>query len=267
MIERLDGSTRLYLILGDPIAQVKSPQGVTQAFQQRGYNALLAPLHVAPRDLGHVMSSVGLARNLDGLIVTVPHKLPAYDLCNSASERAHFLTSVNVMRRTPEGGWHGDQVDGLAYIEALDKKGLEIRGRRALLAGAGGAGSAIAEALVRAGVAHLAIHDGDTARRDRLIERLDTLELAEVGAGSDDPAGFDLVINATPCGMREGDPLPFQVDRLSETTIAGDVITAPEITPWIAAARRKGCATLLGIEMFAAVRELMVDFLLEGQTP
>lgn len=264
MIERLDGATRLYLILGDPIAQVKSPLGVTQAFQQRGHNALLAPLHIAPADLDAFIQSTGLARNLDGLIVTVPHKFAAHAHCTSATERADFLGAVNVMRRRPDGGWYGDQVDGLAYVQALRRKGFEPRGRRALLAGAGGAGSAIAEALVRAGVARLAIHDEDIARRDALIARLAALGLAEVVAGSRDPAGFALAINATPCGMAEGDPLPFDIEGLAPDTLAGDVITAPEVTPWIAAARDRGCPSVLGVEMFAAVRDLMVDFLLDA---
>lgn len=262
-LETLDGSTRLYLILGDPIAQVKSPHGVTRALQQHGHNALLAPAHVTPSDLDSFIKGVSCAGNLDGLIITVPHKLASYPHCDSTSERATFLGSVNVMRREPSGGWHGDQVDGLAYVAAMRSRGLEPSGRRALLAGAGGAGSAIAEALVQAGVASLAIHDDDAERRDRLIERLAPLALCPVSSGSDDPQGFDLVINATPCGMRPGDPLPFNAERLSADTIVGDVITSPEVTPWIAAARKRQCDTVLGVEMFACVRDLMVDFLLE----
>lgn len=263
MIERLDGATRLYLILGDPIAQVKSPLGVTQALQQRGHNALLAPLHIGPDDLGDFITGTSRARNLDGLIVTVPHKFAAHHHCDRATARADFLGAVNVMRRNANGGWYGDQVDGLAYVEALRKKSFELHGCRALLAGAGGAGSAIAEALIRAGVASLAIHDEDPDRRDTLIARLASLGLGEVTAGSRDPAGFALVINATPCGMAASDPLPFDLAGLAPETLAGDVITAPEVTPWLAAASERGCPTLRGVEMFAAVRELMVEFLLD----
>lgn len=265
MIERLDGATHLYLILGDPIAQVKSPLGVTQAFQQQGHNALLAPLHIAPADLDDFIGGVSRARSLDGLILTVPHKFAAHAHCANATERANFLGAVNVMRRDEQGGWYGDQVDGLAYMEALQKKGFAPHGRQALLAGAGGAGSAIAEALLRAGVESLAIHDGDQVRRDALIGRLTRLGKGEVSAGSRDPAGFDLVINATPCGMQAGDPLPLNPSGLGGDAMVGDVITAPEVTYWISAARAKGCRTVLGVDMFAAVRDLMVDFLLAGK--
>ncbi|GHE22198.1 shikimate dehydrogenase family protein [Halomonas urumqiensis] len=265
MIEQLDGATRLYLVLGDPIAQVKSPLGVTQSMQKEGRNALLAPLHIASDALDAFISGASLARNLDGLIVTVPHKFAAHGHCAAATERANFLGAVNVMRRDANGCWYGDQVDGLAYVAALMKKGFEPRGCSALMAGAGGAGSAIAEALVQAGVARLSIHDEDTARRDALITRLAGLELGEVTIGSRNPTGFDLVINATPCGMAQDDPLPFELAGLSPKTLAGDVITAPEITPWLAAASERGCHTLRGVEMFAAVRDLMVDFLLEDK--
>lgn len=265
MLEQLDGATRLYLILGDPIAQVKSPHGVSQAFQQHGHNALLAPLHIAPDLLGDFIRGASLALNLDGLIITVPHKFSAHGHCASATERADFLGAVNVMRRDADGGWHGDQVDGLAYVAALRRKGFEPSGRHILLAGAGGAGSAIAEAMVRAGAARLAIHDEDATRRDALIDRLATLGTTEVIAGSRDPSGFALAINATPCGMDENDLLPLDPSGLEADTWVGDVITVPEVTGWISTARAKGCQTVLGVDMFAAVRDLMVDFLLEGK--
>lgn len=138
MTHPLDGSTRLYLVLGDPIAQVKSPYGVTSAFQERGHNAILAPAHIAPTDLIPFAQAVSLARNVDGLIITVPHKFAARDLCTRLTPRAEFLGAVNVMRRDHTGLWYGDQVDGLAYVAALRKKGVNPQGQQVLLAGAGG---------------------------------------------------------------------------------------------------------------------------------
>ena len=81
--------------------------------------------------------------------------------------------------------------------------------------------------------------------------------------GTADPTGFDVVVNASPVGMREGDPLPVEVARLTPAMFVGCVITAPAVTPLIAAARERGCGTVTGSEMFARVRDLMVDFLLE----
>lgn len=262
---QLSGATRVHFIVGDPIAQVKSPLGVSQAFAQRGMNAMVMPAHVAPADLAAWLAGVSLAQNVDGIIVTVPHKFACSALCATTSERSAFLGAVNTMRRNTDGSWHGDMFDGLGYVAALRDRGCEPQGRRALLVGAGGAGSAIAQALVMAGVAALDIHDGDIARRDALVRRLAGLERCPVGVGSSDPAGYGLVINASPAGMREGDPLPVDAERLQADAFVGCVITEPAVTPLIAAARARGLGTATGADMFARVRDLMVDFLAQAR--
>lgn len=259
----LNGATRLHYIVGDPIAQVKSPAGVTQTFQDHGRNAVCVPAHVVPSDLAAWAAGASLARNVDGIIVTVPHKFACRDLCTTVSERAAFVGAVNTMRRNPDGTWHGDMFDGLGYVEAMRAQGGEPAGRRALLVGAGGAGSAIAQALVVAGVTELAVHDADTRRRDALVGRLSGLGLGRVSVGSPDPRGFDIAINATPIGMQAGDPYPMDVSGLSAKLFVGCVITAPAVSPLVQAARDAGCATMTGADMFARVRDLMVAFLLE----
>ena len=263
----LSGETRLIAIIGDPIAQVKSPAGVTAAMVGRGRNALCVPIHVAPADVDAFIRGASLARNLDGIIVTVPHKFAANTHCATATERARFLGAVNTMRRNPDGTWHGDQLDGEGFVQGIRAAGCVTEGRRALMAGAGGAGSAIALALLEAGVADLAIHDDDTTRRDALIGRLRTRYGERVRTGSVDPAGCTLVVNATPAGMRAGDPLPFDEARLDGAMFVADVITKPAVTPLIEAARRAGCGTQVGGGMFAAVSALMVDFLLAPGLP
>lgn len=263
MLEQLNGATRVHFIVGDPIAQVKSPAGVTQAFEARGRNAIVVPAHVAPADLPDWLAGTSRSRNTDGIIVTVPHKFAAFELCATASDRARFLNTVNVMRRNGDGRWHGDMFDGQGFVAAMHDAGFQPAGKRALLVGAGGAGSAIAHAVVMAGVSLLAIHDESTARRDALTKRLDGLNGVRVEAGSASPEGFDLVLNDTPIGMKDGDPFPVDVTVLEPHMHVGCVITAPAITPLIAAARAKGCSTQTGADMFGKVRDLMVDFLLE----
>ena len=257
----LNGSTRVHFIVGDPIAQVKSPAGVTQAYAERGQNAYVMPAHVSPKDLAAWLAGVSLAKNLDGIIVTVPHKFACFDLCATTSDRASFLHTVNTMRRNADGSWHGDMFDGLGFVAALQDNGGQPAGKKALLVGAGGAGSAIAHALVMAGVRELAIHDADVARRTALVERLAGLGKCPVTHGSVDPSGFDIVVNATPVGMKEADPYPLDVAKLTATMFVGCVITAPAVTPLIGAARAKGCGTMTGAHMFGRVRDLMVDFL------
>lgn len=262
--DTLDGATRIVAIIGDPIAQVKSPAGVTQALIDRGRNAIVIPIHVTSADLERYVRGASLAKNLDGIIATVPHKFDAYRLCATATDRAHFLGAVNVMRRNVDGGWHGDHADGVGFVEGIRTAGCRPEGRRALLAGAGGAGSAIALALLEAGVAELAIHDGDATRRDALITRLRERHGERVHAGSADPRGFGVVVNATPAGMRASDALPIDASRLDADAFVGDVITVPAVTPLISAARARGCGTQIGTGMFAAVGAHIVEFLLQA---
>ena len=262
MLDNFSGATRVHLIVGDPIAQVKSPFGVTQAFEQHGKDAVCVPAHVTTQDLKKWFEGVSLARNVDGIIVTVPHKFDCHALCHTSSPRASFLGAVNTIRRNADGTWHGDMFDGLGYVKAMQAKGCNLSGKKALVVGAGGAGSAIAHSLVLAGVTELAIHDDNSKRRDSLIQRLNSLKLGHVSSGSSNPTGFDVAINATPVGMRESDPTPVDVDAITPHMFIGCVITAPAVPPLIASARPKGCNTTTGADMFVQVRELMVQFLL-----
>lgn len=261
MMLQLDGATRLVPIVGDPIAQVKSPAGMSAAFAEAGRNTLVVPAHVAPADLERWFEGQRVARNVDGIIVTVPHKFAAFRLCDTTSEAAGFLRSVNTIRRSADGGWHGDMFDGIGYVRAAKAAGCRFEGGRVLLVGTGGAGTAIARAVADAGVGELALHDADVARRDDLIARLRSTG-APVVAGSRDPRGFDVVLNATPLGMRPGDPLPVDGDGLAGSMFVGCVVTEPKVPPLVERARALGCRTMTGADMFREVRDLMLDFLL-----
>jgi shikimate dehydrogenase len=261
-----NGATRLFVIVGDPIAQVKSPAGMTAGFAARGHNAILVPVHVTPPDLPAFLASTHLMRNLDGIIVTIPHKFACVPHCTSLSERARFLGAVNIIRREGSDGWHGDMLDGLGFVAAIRAKGGEPKGARTLLVGAGGAGWAIGLALVDAGVASLAVHDTDFKRRDALIERLRTR--FPVVAGSADPSGYDLVANASSAGMNADDPHPVDVAWLSADAFAACAITQPDPAPWIVAAAARGCRTSNGVDMYRAAESAMLDFLMPvGRRP
>lgn len=265
--EGLSGATRVYFIVGDPIAQVRSPKGVTAALREAGRDALVVPAHVAPDDLAAFFAGVTPMRNVDGVIITVPHKFSAAGFCTSLSEEAAFLGAANTLRRTPDGGWHGGMFDGTGFVAALADEGCDLRGKRALLVGAGGAGSAIAQALVNAGVASLDVRDNDAARVGALVDRLAGLGRGAVRVAASDVAAesFDVVVNASPMGMRPEDPLPVDVSRLPASTFVGDVVTKPPLTPFIEAARARGCKTVTGTQMFARVCDRMVAFLLESE--
>jgi shikimate dehydrogenase len=256
-----DGATRLSIVVGDPIAQVKAPHTLTAKFAAAGHNGILVPLHVAPKDLAEVIGSLSKAQNLDSIVVTVPHKFACFSLCQTATERANFLGAVNLMRRNADGSWHGEMIDGPGFVGAVKANGGVVPGRRALLIGAGGAGSAIALELVQSGVRELAIHDADIGRRDVLIAKLNALQDAHVVIGSTDPTGFDIIANATPAGMNTGDPYPVDVTKFTSAMFVGCVITSPPTSPMVEAARKIGCKTSVGLDMVKAELDMMVDFL------
>lgn len=259
-----DGATRLIPIFGHPIAQVKAPAGLTAEFMRRGRNTMVVPFHVTPDNFDGVVVSLGPVQNVDGFIATIPHKFAACARCTTLSARAEFLGVANVVRRNSDGSWHGDMLDGLGYVRGLAAAGCDLTGRRALLVGAGGAGSAIALSLLDNGVTELAVHDADLAKRDALIARLANAHAGKVSMGSANPVGFGLVINATPRGMRPDDPLPIEADRIEQSCFVGDVITVPEVTPLLQIAHAKGCETFTGVGMFESSITLMADFFLSN---
>ncbi|MBB4766719.1 shikimate dehydrogenase family protein [Amorphoplanes digitatis] len=262
MFDQLSGAARLFPIIGDPIRYVESPVRLTRTFGERGYPGICVPLQVPAGDLGTVMAGLTASRNVDGILVTMPHKFAAFAHCATSSERARMLGVVSVIRRNQDGTWHGDMLDGLAFLKAQKDRGARPAGARALLVGAGGAGSAIAIALLEAGVSELVIHDADESRVATLLHLLKDLGQGRVSAGPPDPTGCDLVCNATPMGMEDGDPLPVDPALFVSSMFVGDVIAGHGVTPFLAAAQAAGCRTANGGHMVEAAQDVMADFML-----
>lgn len=259
---QLNGSTRLYFVVGHPIVQVKSPEGVTLELLKNGLNAIVAPADVAPAHFPDFVQQNLYLNNTDGLIVTVPHKISALACCQKLSPRAQFIGAVNTIRRCAEG-WEGDMLDGKGMVQAIRNKHIELKNKRAILAGAGGAGKAIAYELLLAEVSELAIFDVDQKRQQQLVEQLQQLNLGKVIAHDNNPTGYDVVVNATPMGMN-GDPsAAFQLDQLSAEMSIADVVTSPENTTFVQHATALGCDVVKGTDMFVQVRDLMVAYLLK----
>ena len=263
MLNHLSGTTRLFPIIGDPIKYVESPRRLTRTFEERGYNGICVPMQVPGPDLDTVMAGLTASLNVDGILVTMPHKFTAFTHCATSSERAKMLGVVSVIRRNLDGTWHGDMLDGVAFVKAQKDHGAQPEGARALLVGAGGAGSAIAIELLQAGVLELVIHDADESRVATLLDLLSDLGEGRVSAGPPDPTGCDLVCNASPMGMEDDDPLPVDAALLSSSMFVGDVIAGHGVTPFLQAAQAAGCKTANGDHMVEAALDLMVEFMLQ----
>lgn len=260
---RISGATRLNLIIGDPIAQVRSPTGLSKAFAAAGLNAIVAPAQIDAEQLSDFLNAIGAVGNLDGIVVTLPHKFACLAHCSTMSDRARHLQAVNVMRRNADRSWHGDMLDGIGFVDAAERKGYDFTGKRGLVVGAGGAGSAIAQALLEAGVHSIFVHDKDEGRRDALIGKLRSFS-SNVDVGCRDPAGFDVIVNASPAGMKGFAAHAVDLQNLPRHAFVGCAVTEPVITPLIARARQLGCTTVSGFEMYAALEGRMLQFLTGG---
>ena len=138
--------------------------------------------------------------------------------------------------------------------------------RKALLIGAGGAGSAIGLGLLERGVSSLSIFDIDQTRSLKLVDRLNK-KYSKIGNVVTKPElkGFDIVAHASPTGMKKTDPLPLDPSELVDSMHIGDVVTEPSITPLIRIARGIGCNAHTGIQMWKGHQEILVDFLLHEE--
>jgi shikimate dehydrogenase len=264
MLEALSGETALYPILGDPILFVKSPQRLTASLEARGHNGICVPMQVRDGDLETVVRGLQRVANVRGLLVTMPHKNAMFAYCSTASEASRLLGVVSVARRNPDGSWHGETLDGLAFVAAQKKAGARPEGARVLQIGAGGAGGAIAIALLDAGVRELVLNDANPSRLGQMVRLLSGLGRGRVTGGPADPTGFDIVVNASPLGMSADDPLPVPAHLLRASMFVGDVVAGHGTTPLLQAARTAGCKTADGFQMVEAGMALMPDFFLGG---
>lgn len=244
----VDGATRLMAIIGDPVAQVRSPIAWSTIFHEAGVNAMCVPMHVRGHELETFFAGLRTIHNLFGLIVTIPHKIAVVRHCDALTDRARLVGSVNLMRVDADGRRTGDIVDGVGFTRALKANGHSIAGRRALVVGAGGVGTAIAFAIAEEKPASITVADVDAARAAGLAKRLEAAG-TPASVGTAKGAGFDLAVNASPLGMRDGDALPIDLAGVTASTIVADVVNVPHLTPILQAARALGCPVQRGVEM------------------
>lgn len=259
---QVDGTTRLLAIIGDPVAQVRSPQLFNDAFRRRGANAVLVPGHVGADDLPAVLDGFRALRNLAGVVVTVPHKVAVARLVPGLSPRAARIGAVNCIRLDNAGTWYGDNVDGAGFVAGLGGEGHAVAGAHVLLVGAGGAGRALAHALCEAGAAALDLYDTrpDTvaALRAQLAACHPGVALAAAPPAAH--AGHTLVINASPAGMRDADPIPIDLERAAPDAVVADLIMTPESTRLLLRAQQKGLRIHRGRHLLEASVDDMLAF-------
>ncbi|MBI5276568.1 MAG: ThiF family adenylyltransferase [Burkholderiales bacterium] len=247
---RIDGHTEIIAHLGFPTHSFKAPMIYNPYFESIGANALVVPMGCRPEVFEGVLQGVFGLENTRGALITMPHKVSVVDLLDGTTPTVKVAGACNAVKRNADGQLVGDMFDGEGFVRGLQRKGLVLRGASALVVGCGGVGSAIAASLAAAGVRQLALYDVNRPSADGLASRLRTHYPAmAVSTGSNDPAGFDLLVNGTPLGMNPGDPLPVDMERLQARTFVGEVVMKSEMTAFLAAARERGCRVQVGTDM------------------
>jgi shikimate dehydrogenase len=260
-LQSIDGATRIFGIVGDPIAQVKSPAVFNAIFRKRDKNAVMVPVHVTVENFDAGIRGLKAMANLDGILVTLPYKNAVIEYVDRVLPAAQRIGAVNVLRRDRDGLWSGDMFDGQGFVGGLRTAGMDPNGRTIMLIGAGGAGSAIADALAEAGAKSITIHDTVEDKARSLAARVTKAHaLCRVQAGSPTTEGIDVLVNATPVGMAPGDGLPVELDGFGRDLFVADIVPKPDITPLLAKAKQSGCRTMGGQAMVAGQADAILRF-------
>ena len=246
----ISGKTTLIAHLGYPTEAFKAPMIYNPWFDSKGIDAVVVPMGVKPENYAAALKQIFKLTNIRGALVTMPHKVTTVALMDEVTPTGKMAGACNAILLRPDGSLLGDQFDGAGFVRGVQRKGVRLEGARVLVSGNGGVGCAIAASLAATGAGEIALYDAFDASSQALADRLrEHYPRLVVKTGSNDPTGYDLIVNATPLGMKDGDPLPFDVSRIAPSTFVGEVVMKVAITPLLAAARAKGCAIQVGTDM------------------
>lgn len=257
----LSGKTTLIAHLGYPTEAFKAPLIYNPWFEKNGIDAMVVPMGVKAEDYPVSLRQIFKFSNVLGALVTMPHKVTTMTLADEATITAKIAGAANALIKRADGTLLADQFDGAGFARGVARKGFKTKGSRILIVGTGGVGCPIAASLAADGAASISLFDVNNASAEGLASRLKTYYPdMEVRVTSNDPAGYDLVVNATPLGMKADDPMPFDVTRLSSLTFVGEVVMKKEITPMLRAAAALGCNYVVGTDMLFEMIPAYLEF-------
>lgn len=246
----INGITQLIAHIGFPTHTFKSPMIYNPYFASAGINAVVVPMGCQTPGYPVFLKSVFGLTNMCGALITMPHKVVTVDLLDEVTATVRVAGACNAVKKLADGRLVGDMFDGAGFVRGVQRKGFDLTGKRVLVVGSGGVGCAIAASLAGTGIAAISLFDVNTPSAEALGQRLkQNYPQIDVRAGSNDPVDHDLVVNATPMGMNEGDALPMDVSRISPDAFVGEVVMKTEMTAFLQAAQNRGCRVQVGSDM------------------
>jgi shikimate dehydrogenase len=247
--------SEIIALFGQPVAENPTQYMHEQAFAASGLNWRYVTLEVPPARLPDAVRGMR-AMNFAGANCTIPHKIAVMEHLDEITPTARKIGAVNTLIRQADGSLLGENTDGKGFISSVRETGLDLRGVRAVVLGAGGAARAIAVELAEAGAAHLEIVNRSAARGEALAAQVRERTGVETVFTSWEgehrvAADTQLLVNATSIALHPNveDRVPVDYDTLRPGMVVSDVIPNPPNTPFLRLAREAGATTLDGLGM------------------
>lgn len=249
---KVTGKTTVYGIIGHPIKHSLSPLMQTIAFETFGIDAVYVPFDVEPENLEKAVDGLR-ALNVKGFNVTVPYKEKVIEYLDFMDEDAEFLGAVNTVKNE-KGQFTGYNTDADGFLQSLEEEGVELKGKRVTMFGAGGAARAVGYAVLKGGAKFLNIVNRSFSRGkavgELLAKRGNVLVFPlNEGTVSSLLKDTDIVVNTTSVGMKTDDLPLFDYALIPERITVVDIIYNPSETPLLKAAKKKGCKAINGLGM------------------
>jgi len=251
----ITGHTKIVGVIGWPLTYTLSPTMHNAAIEKAGLDFVYLAFPIHPDNLEEGVRGLR-ACGVRGLNVTIPHKEPVLRLMDHLSVEAQAVGAVNTIRMDDEGMWGGN-TDVYGFTAALLDVGFALSGKRVAIAGAGGAGRAIAAAALLEEAAEVAIWDIEPKRTERLVSDFGKApmpagRLVHCADRTEQLAALSrchLFVNASPVGMKPSDPSPIDISLLSEGGMVFDAVYNIPETTLLRQARERGLPTLGGLTM------------------
>lgn len=274
---KIDGHTKLYGVIGDPIGHTLSPYIHNALFERTGENGVYVPVHVTPENLPKAIAGFH-AQGFRGINVTIPHKKAVFDLVTEASDEAMLAGAVNTLSFTDKGIF-GTTTDGEGFVRSLLHEGVTLDGKNVLLYGAGGAAQSLAVRLAKEGVTRLVILNRTLSKAVEIRDLLRRHFIIDCEADTPDNAeeylpGTDLLIHSTPVGMAPNvdATVPIQWDALKPGAVVTDLIYNPHETLFLKHAKEHGHQAINGwgmlyyqaVSAFELWTNIKIDFYLKS---
>ncbi len=242
---KITGKTKITGLYGYPVEHTLSPLMHNAAFEHLGLDYCYLPFSVRPDSLKNAVEAIR-ALNLAGVNITIPHKESVIPYLDKVNEEALFIGAVNTIVNQ-EGTLIGHNTDGRGFMRSLTENNVSPDNKKILIAGAGGASRAIGYYLGQK-AERLYLFDIDKVKLRKLASDLSEIkDNINVLSDTSELGCFDILINATPLGLKTTDPVPFDISALSPEQTVCDLIYKK--TPLLAQAMQKGCRTIDGLGM------------------